>query len=268
MPGSGSPRLRRGQAPAISAAILTFAVLAMAIALYAYFTSQIRVTGEASALLDHLAWVSTNLDVYVQAYSTNETGTRWLYCYTLTIYNAAGSNVGFYATVIPASRVGPGTIFLSPAIARIPLDTTVTPPVQTAYMYYFYDIDRDGFTELVGFRAGSRIALAGDPPAPSCYDIYSNITIKTYDLPYVDTNASSVYLVATGQDLASQALFQVNVTIDVIPLWTLSVPAQGKTNIFVFVESPVELGSLLLAVVTQFNDGYYTAMLVPLPVGR
>ena len=257
---------RRGQAPAISAAILTFAVLAMAVALYAYFTSHIRAAGEASALLDHLAWVSTNLDVYVQAYSTNETGTRWLYCYTVTIYNAAGSSMGVYATLLPAARVGPETVFVSPAIARVPLDTTVNPPVQTAYLYYFYDIDRDGFTEIVGVSGGARIALAGDPPAPSCYDIYTNATIKAYDLPYIDANASSFYLVATGQDLASQAAVQANVTINFVPLWAVSVPAHGKQTLYIFVESPVRLGSLLLALVTQFNEEYYAAILTPLPV--
>jgi len=256
---------RRGQAPAISAAILTFAVLALAIALYAYFTGQLSTAGETTALLDHLAWVSGNLDVYVQSYSTNATGTYYLYCYTITIYNAAGGDMGVYVSLVPARRVGPEAVFLSPAALRVPLDYTLTPPAQTAYLYYFYDIDRDGFTEIVGISGGTRIALAGDPPLPTCYDIHVNATIKAYDIPYVEANASKVFLVATGQDLASQAQFQLNTTLPALAAWPLSVPAHGKQVIFIFVESPVRLDSLLLTLLTPFNEKYYAAALVPLP---
>ena len=261
-------RARRGQASAISVAILAAATLALAIGLYAYFTGHAARAGAQSALLDKLAAYTDNIDVYVNVYTSNSTGNVYLYCYSVTVTNAAGADLRIYYTVLPVARVDAQTVAISRAIERVPLDETVTPPSQTVFSYLLSDYDQDGIVEIVGENAaGNLVAVGGDPTMPSCIDIFNNDTIKALDFPYTPVPADSVYLVVGGPSLQEEAQLQVNVTTALqVPLWERLVPSMGKVDLYIYVESPVRLDKLSFVVLVPFQGEYYAAIIAELPV--
>lgn len=256
---------RRGQAPAISVAILTAAVLVLALALYAYFSGYYSILNRKQALLDFIGSASSSVDGYIEYYTSNVSGGYYVYCYIVSLRNSnAGSPLALYVSVLPVSRSASGSIVVSSLLSRVPMDLAASPPSRSVYVFNFTDYDADGIVELVGqYSNGTLVPLIDFAGSPSCSELSANATLLQTDLNPVYADPSTVYLdpdnsitvYARGAGLES---------LPSLPLWKLTLPPLGKVSLFILVSSPESVDYASLAIFVVFDNKYYLAYMIPL----
>ncbi|MEB2837025.1 MAG: hypothetical protein GSR80_000323 [Desulfurococcales archaeon] len=258
-----SRRWRAGQASAISVAILTAAVLALGLALYGYFAGHARAAQLQQALVSAYGDYSRALTIHVEASYINTSTPTPTACYVVSINNVAGAPVRAYLTILPAAQGPQGVPILDPAISRIPLDTTQTPPKLTALPYYIEDVNGDGVLDVVG--SGGRV-VPGNPWLPSCDEIYYSTTYQIEALQPEYAPANEIELGLSGLSLAGLAQSKLGVTLNETPVWGFTLQPGGKLSLFIYVELAGNPQSLSLASLMSFNGRYYVVTLTNLPV--
>jgi len=263
----GSPRgrrLRRAQASAITVAILTSAVLALGLALYAYFTGHASRAYEAEALTSIYGDYATSISVHVDASYINTSTPVETACYMVTLTNRAGGPRIVYLTVLPARRGLNLPVILEPEVRYVPYDYSYTPPRLRVLLFYAKDVNGDGVVDVVGRNS---YVVPGNPWLPTCDEIYSYpyTTKLNITLPYEDVDASKVEAGLSGLSLSKLAS-NLGVNLAYIPLWRVELPTGGTATLFIYVELPQTPQSLSLAMLFPFTGKYYIALLANLPL--
>jgi hypothetical protein len=254
---------RRGQASAVSVAILTAAVLALALALYGYFTGHASRAYAEEALVNVYSDYSQAILVHLEASYINTSTPVRTGCYIVSINNMAGSPLTIYLTVLPASPGTQGLPSLDPAIARIPVDT-LDDNESRVFIYGFWDANGDGIVDVVA-RNGS--AFPGNPWLPTCDQLYemSYGEKASTTLSYLTVQPSKVMVSLQGTSLSDLTEAQ-GVSLPYLPLWNVTLKPNGKISLFIYTEQYGDPQSLSLAVFFQFTDKYYLVSLTNLPV--
>ena len=256
---------RRGQANVVSLMILISVTLALAVALYAYFTGMYGQQAVQQSMLQVQATYATSIIVNLQTYSNASTaaGAR-LYCGVVSLKNIGGQEYRPYVLIIPGAP-GATTLIVESSIERVPLDYAVSPPRRDVMLWFAKDFDQDGIVDMVAGSPGAyHIALNR---TANCTEIYNNATLKSDDLDPQLIEASRIIVdPATGLtllELVKQA-WQAAPDDFTVPAWPIPLRPGELASIQYYVESPVNLNSLTLVVLAPFGDQYLVASYIVL----
>jgi hypothetical protein len=263
---AGTHAGRRGQASAITVAILASAALALGVALYGYFSSQAAEASRRQGLVDLYAQYANSVYARVEASMLGEapdnSGTL-LGCYAVTIHNLGATPYRVEVSVAPAARSAGGMVVYS-EIERIPLDYQAVSlggqPLPRVFVYRLEDVDGDGLMEAVGSGV-----VQGEPYLPTCDSLYSNRTAKNLALPPEALPASTILAGPQGPDLATLAR-GAGASIDSLPVWGFTVQPGGSVSLFIYAEMPVEPRRLSLLLAFELGGNHYVYATVSLPL--
>ncbi len=262
------PRIskNRGQAPAVSVAILTAAVLVLALALYAYFSGYYSILNRKQSLLSYMGSVSSSIDGYIEYYTYNTSNGYYVYCFIIALKNSnPGSYLNVYLSVLPIGRSTADTIMVSSVLSKIPINIDSTPPERTVFVFNVSDANSNGFVDLIGVSSTTnQEAILVELKRPiSCIDIASNQTILNNDLRPTYASPSTIYLDTDNSlNVFAQGLGITN--LQDIPLWNIRFKALEKHNLFIIIKSPVQVNYMSLSLFVLFDGKYYLSYLIPL----
>ncbi len=256
---SGRFKWRRGQANVITVLILVGVTVVMALMLYAYFSNIYVTQSERQAVLNAIASYATSLQATV-IYTGNSTPVSgvYLYCAIVTLHNNGFETLSPYVSIVPLGPSLNGLPGFSSAIEYVPMNYNVTPPVQTGFAWVLSDIDADGIVEMLGGTPGNYTIAS--QTVLNCNQIYSNATVKADSLATTLLGGRDIIMDPQTQfTLLDDIKARVPTIPDTFSLatWKLVLQPGQTVNVYLYVESPVQIPDLALMTFLQFNQYYY-----------
>ncbi len=268
------PRARRGQAEPISVMILVAATLVVAIGLYAYFTGVYAGQSQRISLVDAIANVASGVSMFEEAALINRVQATgdYTYCYVVSIANSLGNPIAVYITLLPGAPEPNGIINVNDLYLYVPVYYLGTAPYERrVHVWLVEDYDRDGVVEVLGQDPTTGALQVAYNTTPSCSELYENkdnlanlkplLLPRDADDPNYGYNGSKVYLSIEGLSYTEyvRAMVPGAPANLYVPLWNITLPANGKVSILVFAwnDSPLDAASLVGFV--RYGDSFYAA---------
>ena len=263
-------RGRRGQASPITVVILMAITIAIGLALFAFFTGVATQARQQQGVVAAAYTVASSVNATLVYKESDESQAPYVYCFTLNLANAGGSDIRFGLTVLPAYRVGQNFYF-DQLISIIPIHSATLPGNEDAglnvRLFYLIDLDGDGLVNLVG---NGGVDLGEN--LPSCRDIYSNINYWANAVrPTIYVDYSNLKLVE-GFSLADLLENSGYSYYPKAPLWietlapgeSITVEIVVATYDFNNPTAEIPLTVANAAITAQVDTDHYIAVMVPL----
>lgn len=249
---------RRGQANAISLMILVAATLAVAIALYGYFTGIYARQGVEQSLYNTYSTYSNHISVHVEIYTSSNVNGEYQYCTMVSVANRAGDPLRVYFSLLPVAQ-GTGGLSVDSSIIATPVDyTNPGQPARQLYAWIANDIDGDGIVELLNNT--NSVEFENIMSCKDLYNLYESGELWGLPLPPdadvrgLGYYASEIDTSINGPSLLDAARSSVGGLPDdmAVPFWGITIQPLQKVNLYFFINSPQDPG--VLSIVVAFKN--------------
>ncbi|MEB3774586.1 MAG: hypothetical protein GSR86_06660 [Desulfurococcales archaeon] len=232
---------RRGQAVAVSVAIMTALTLTLGLILYSYFTSHYSREALQSRIEVAKTRIAGSIDLAVTYISKASVSNVNYTCVTVKLLNMGDEPYLIDLTVLPLEET-PTSVTINQYIQWLPVDQH-TGGVNV-YLFIINDTDQDGLVEVVGASNQYEASILSD-----CGNI---VGILHDSLSRIDVDAGNI--VINDFRLSELADSQGVHVIRPIPFWGFRLDPVDPVHILVVVEEQPGYGAGYLSLFTRYND--------------